>query len=261
MADYEAQIHCPNHHDELLTNFCCIKKCLTALCPECIDEHNKRHRQENVFPEIDTVKRVRGMCVKQVTNAMTVIEEELGRVKKFSSMSADDILGEAERELSAARKTMHKCVDEFFDSILDDYAERIRKDISKTYDFKELEDELKTLMLELRDLDDKLRSRDMLNAMRKTCSLDMSEVILTYQEKVQRHVDRRLKLPIDVDFSEKHKRDFLNDLGKYVRILEKEIGISMPENERNRLQNYVLKIANDETTSYFSKKFKNTSPY
>lgn len=256
MADYDTYLQCPQHHDEHLTNFCCIKKCLTALCPECIDDHNKRHKMESVFPEIDTIKRVKVMCSKQIHNAVNVLEEELSRVKKFASMSADDILSEAERDLSSARKAMHKSIDDFYDQILEDYADKIKQNISKTYDFRELEDELKTLLLELNALDDQLRSKDMLNAMRKTCSLDMAEVVLTYQEKVQRQVDKRLSLPIDVDFSEKDKRDFNNDLSKYIRIKNKDIGISMPEMERTRLNNAVLKMTNDETASYFSRKFK-----
>ena len=213
---------------------------------------------EGVFPEIDTIKRVKNMSQKQIQNAVNVLEEELSKVKRFSSMSADDILSEAERDLSAARKGMHKSIDEFYDSILEDYADKIKQNISKTYDFKELEEELKILLLELHSLEDQRRSKDMINAMRKTCSLDMQELVLTYQEKVQRQVDKRLSLPIDIDFSEKDRRDFHNDLGKYVRIKNKDIGISMPEVERTRIHNAVLKMTNDETTSYFSKKFKDS---
>lgn len=256
MSEYEASLICPHHPEEALTNFCCIKKCLTALCPECIDDHNKRHKMENVFPEIDTIKRVKIMCTKQVVNAIGVLEEELARVKKFSSMSADDILSEAERDLSAARKAMHKSIDDFFDSILEDYADKIKQNINRTYDFKDLEDELKILLSELQTLEDQMRTKEVLSAVRKTCSLDMTEVVLTYQDKVQKQVDKRLSLPIDIDFSDKDKRDFHNDLGKYIRLKNKDIGISLPEVERNRLQNVMLKMTNDETNSYFSKKFK-----
>ena len=256
MSDFENLMQCPNHREEHLTNFCCIKKCLTALCPECIDDHNKRHKSENVFPEIDTIKRVKTMCVKQIQNAVAVLEEELARVKKLGSMSADDILSEAERDLSAARKAMHKSIDDFYDGILEDHATKIKNSIKTTYDFKELEEELKVLLLELHSLEDQMRTKDMLNSIRKTCSLDMKEVVLTYQEKVQKQVDRRLSLPIDVDFSEKDKREFHNDIKKYVRIKNKDIGISLPDVERNRQQNVALKLTSDETMSYFSKKFK-----
>jgi len=258
MSDYESHLICPHHPEEALTNFCCIKKCLTALCPECIDDHNKRHKMENVFPEIDTIKRVKTMCSKQVLNAIGVLEEELTRVNKFSSMSADDILSEAERDLSTARKSMHKCIDDFYDTILEDYADRIKQNITKTYDFRDLEDELRVLLTELHSLEEQMRTKEMLSALRKTCSLDMTEVVLTYQEKVQKQVEKRLSLPIDVDFSEKDKRDFHNDLGKYIKLKNKDIGISMPDFERSRLQNVLLKMTNDETTSYFSKKFKDS---
>ena len=149
-------------HEEYYTNFCCIKKCLVALCPECIDDHNKRHKLENVFPEIDTLKRVKNMCAKQISNAVNVLEEELGRVRKFSSMSADDILGEAERDLSAARKAMHRSIDDFFDGILEEYQDKVRDDISKTYDFRELEEELRILLHELHTLEEQLNTREML---------------------------------------------------------------------------------------------------
>ena len=248
---------CPQH-GEYFTNFCCIKKCLTALCPECIDDHNKRHKIENIFPEVDTLKRVKAMCTRQISNAINVLDEELARVKKFGNMSADDILNDAKRDLSTARHAMHKCIDDFYDSILSEYTDKIKQNISRTYDFKEMEEELRLLLLELRTLDDHLRGKEMLNAMRKTCSLDMAEVVYTYQEKVQTQVEKRLTLPIDVDFSEKDKREFHQDLSKYIRLKNKDIGISMPEVEKHRLQEAVLKMSTDETISYFSKKFKNS---
>ena len=181
MADQEVYMTCPQH-GEYFTNFCCIKKCLTALCPECIDDHNKRHKMENIFPEVDTLKRVKAMCNKQIINATNVLEEELSRVKKFTNMSADDILSDAKRDLSVARNAMHKSIDDFFDSILEEYTEKIKQNITRTYDFKELEEELRLLLLELRTLDDQLRGKEMLSSIRKTCSLDMADVVFTYQE-------------------------------------------------------------------------------
>ena len=246
---------CPQH-GEYFTNFCCIKKCLTALCPECIDDHNKRHKIENIFPEVDTLKKVKAMCTKQILNAVNVLEEETARVKKFSNMSADDILNDARKDLSTARAAMHKSIDDFYDSILEEYTEKIRQNISRTYDFRELEEELRLLLLELRALDDQMRGKEMLTSLKKTCSLDMADVVLTYQDKVQRQVEKRLSLPIDVDFSEKDKREFHNDLTKYIRLKNKDIGITMPEVERNRLQEAIYKMSTDETNSYFSKKFK-----
>ena len=247
---------CPIHPTEQLTNLCCNKSCLTALCPECIDDHNKKHKLDTVFPEIDTIKRVKTMCVKQIQNAVNVLQEELSRVKKFSSMSADDILAEAERDLSAARKAMHRSIDDFYDAILEDYASKIKQNITKTYDFKDLEEELRQLVVELRSLEDQFKGRDLISAIRKTTSLDMNEIVITYQERTQAQMEKRLSLPIDVDFSEKDKRDFLNDLGKYIRLRNKDIGINLPEGERNRVQQNILKLATDETSSYFTKKFK-----
>ena len=151
-------IPCSLHREEVFTNFCCLKTCLTPLCPECIDDHNKSHKMNGEFPEIDTLRRVKNMCCKQVTHGIDVIEEELSRLERYNNMSIDDIINEGTAEMNAAKQKMHRIIDGYFDAIEQDYANKIKLNVGKFFDFKDLIEELMCLLGELKRLDTQLES-------------------------------------------------------------------------------------------------------
>ena len=51
--------YCLEHPNEQITNFCQSLECLIALCPDCIDNHNRLHKMNGTFPEIDSIKNVK----------------------------------------------------------------------------------------------------------------------------------------------------------------------------------------------------------
>lgn len=254
------QIVCNNHRDEIITNFCCLKTCLTPLCPECIDNHNKQHKTHAEFPEIDTLRRVKVMCTKQVNHGINVIEEELSRLEKYNNMSIDDIVNEGTAEMNAARQKMHRIIDQYFDAIEQDYANKIKLNVGKFFDFRDLIEELELLLGELKRLDSQLESNQLIDAIRRVSSLDMREMTITYQSKVDEILDRRLKLPVSVVFNDNDARNFKNDLDKYVRVQEKKIGISK-DSVTDRIHSRNLRLENDEANAYFERKFKQSNNY
>jgi hypothetical protein len=209
-------IPCSIHRDEVYTNFCCTT--LTPLCPECIDDHIKAQKMNGVLPEIDTLRRVKTMCTKQVHHGIDVIEEELSRLERYNNMSIDDIINEGTTEMNNARQKMHRIIDGYFDAIEQDYANKIKLNVGKFFDFKDLIEELMCLLGELKRLDSQLESNQLIESIRRVSSLDMKDMTITYQSKVDESLDRRLKLPISVVFTDNDARSFQNDLNKYVRV-------------------------------------------
>ena len=248
---------CDIHRNEVITNFCCLKNCLTPLCPDCIDEHNKMHKGNRQFPEVDTLRRVKTMCCKQTTHGIQVIEEELGKLMKYQNMSLEDKIGEGIKDLDVARKLMHEEIDHYFAKLEKEYADIIRRNSSKLFDFKDLIDELHTLLSEMRDLDNQLNSNQLIQGIKRTCSLNMKDLVVTYETRVENALDKVINLPVDVEFSDEDAQGFRRDLEKYVQLKSKPIGIERdPRNSYNNHMSNQLKLTMDETDRYFERKFK-----
>ena len=250
-------LRCPRHTSEEYTNFCCIKYCLTALCPECIDDHNKDHKLRGEFPEIDTLKRVLKMCVKQIMTSLTVVEEELNRIKRFSNMSMDQIIQELNKEIESSRANMHKAVDAFYQDLVTDYETNLKKSLSKTFNFKDLEKELKMAHEELETLDYQLKTdKFLVEAVKRVCSLDMSRFVLFYQEKVQKVLGQGFILPFEINFKERDFPTMHNFLSQYVVMKQKMVGVSNQDLEQHRQRDINLKLENEEAARYFNSKLK-----
>ena len=249
-------LQCHIHKDEIYTNFCCTS--LTPLCPECIDDHIKAYKAKGIFPEIDTLRRVKRMCCKQVDHGINVITEELGRLEQYNNMSVDDIIDDGTAEMNAAREKMHQVIDEYFNVIQQEYVSGIKHNVGKFFDFRDLIDELECLLGELKRLEKQLDSNQLIDAIKRVSSLDMREMTVTYQNKVDEILDRRLKLPMAVVFTESDIRNFQKDLSKHVRIQEKKIGI-LKDDVHSRVHNRNVRLENDEADAYFKRKFKSNN--
>ena len=248
-------LQCHIHKDEIYTNFCCVKNCLTPLCPECIDDHIKEHRMKGEFPEIDTLRRVKRMCSKQVNHGIETITEELDRLEQYNDMSVDEIIEKGSQELSATRDKMHKVIDHYFNNIQQEYVSSIKLNIGKFFDFGDLMEELECLLGELRRVEEELESTNLIEGIQRVSSLDMKQMVLTYQEKVDEVLDRRLKVPLDVVFTDDDLRSFEMDLGKYVRVRNKKLKI-LKDEEEGRASSRYAQLASDEARYHFERKFR-----
>lgn len=58
----QSLFYCQTHSEEQITNFCCLKNCYQPLCPDCIDNHIKNHKQNGQVPEVDIISRIKKFC-------------------------------------------------------------------------------------------------------------------------------------------------------------------------------------------------------
>jgi hypothetical protein len=256
-VDYSRGMRCKVHPSEELTNFCCIKHCLTPICPECIDNHNKDHKAKGEFPEVDTFKRVINMCLKQVSTASNTVEEELKRINKFSKLDVEEIVEDAAKEIQIAQQNLHKAIDTFFEEILAEYEANIRKSFSQSFDLRPLQKELQLAREELESLDAQLRSgreKYTADSVRRVIAIDMSRFVVFYQEKVRQGLGKGMILPFDVVFTQNDQPEFHNFLKRYLVQKARMIGVSDKDLERTALHHRQLKLQNDEAANYFERK-------
>ena len=257
-SQQDTYLACHKHKNEEYTNFCCIKYCLSALCPDCIDEHNKDHKKKGEFPEFDTLKRMHAMCLKQVQGAEGVVQEEIRRLSRLSSMSIDQIILDAKRELSESKGKIYRSIDVFYDEIMAGYEETVRKAMKQSFDFRDVERELAMALEELKSLETELNSdKHLVSSIKRVCTLDMMKFIKYYQERVRKSIGNELYLPFDVQFNERDYPDMISFLKRYLRYKHTNVSLNERELQMNHYRRDHLSLQDQEANQYLENKLKN----
>lgn len=253
--DQTPSITCPKHTAEIYTNYCCVNTCLTPLCPDCIDDHNKNHKNNGVFPEVDTLGRVKFMCAKQIDYAVKVLEAELQTVIQHQSFTTGDWMNLAKKNLDVAKMRMQQLIEQYFADLLKTYQEELGQ-LEGRFNFKPIREDLEVILRELKLVDNQLKGQQVFQGIRSTVSLDLKALVKTYQTKVEDALDISHNIPIDVDFSEEDCREFRKDLQKYISINRTAVSLNRDPNSRNRIAKTEIELQNSDTQHYFKTKFR-----
>ena len=126
-----SDFYCGIHKDETITNYCCLMDCQTPLCPECIDEHNKRHRMNSIYPEIDTLNRVSKMCEKKSTLVIDELRAMLERLNSTQCLDVDSVQNRAFKDLEAMKQRIIDQVSSFFNNLYEDFSTKLNGSVKK----------------------------------------------------------------------------------------------------------------------------------
>ena len=105
--------------------------CQTPLCPECIDEHNKRHKLNGVFPEIDTLNRVVAMCEQKSGLVVEELQEMLSRLDSASTVDVEDIQTVAYNDLEMMKNKLIDQINIFFTNLYEDFSSKLTTSTQK----------------------------------------------------------------------------------------------------------------------------------
>jgi hypothetical protein len=176
-------------------------------------------------------------------------------------MSVDQILDDARQEFAASKKHLQRSIDLFFEDILAEYEESVQQGLKTTFDFKDIEKELRMAREELASLDTELKTEKYLvEAVKRVCSLDVGKFVLFYQERVRGSLGQGLVLPFEMRFSERDYPDMVAFLKAFLKPKQRVAGIAEREREldASKRRDVVLRLQNDEASQYFAKKIKHT---
>ena len=125
------QFYCSIHQDDLITNYCCLLGCQTPLCPECIDQHNKKHKNNGVFPEIDTLTRVSKMCEKKSSLVIDELQDMIKRLDSLSGVDSESMKHKARNDLDNMKNKIIQQISVFFDNLYQDFESKISGSMKK----------------------------------------------------------------------------------------------------------------------------------
>lgn len=250
--DKGLKIFCEDHPAEIITNFCCIMDCLKPLCPECIDYHNKYHKQNQQYPEIDTLRNVKINCSKKVKAAILSLAQELEKLEVKYMINPQDIIDEGLETLKRCRERALQLVNAFFDSLEANYKRKLNESIFRGHDYNSIFEKIKNLIQELEFLQNNLESgSNTINVIKKICLLDLKTLLDKHKLDIQQLIESRSFMTTEIMVNETRLSIIESELSKYVFFNDPKQG--------KLSQSFVLNNSNPNKLSFQENSFSNNN--
>lgn len=217
--DKGLKIFCEDHPSEIITNFCCILDCLKPLCPECIDYHNKFHKQNQQYPEIDTLRNVKINCSKKVKAAIISLTQELEKLELKYMINPQEMIDEGLENLKRCREKVLQMVNAFFDNLEVMYKRKLNETIFKGHDYTTIFDKIKNLIQELEFLQTSLESgNNTMSVIKKICLLDLKTLLDKYKAEIQELIESRTIISTEIMVNDSRLSVIESELAKYASL-------------------------------------------
>lgn len=241
------RVFCDKHPQELVTNFCCGIDCLKALCPECIDVHNKFHRQNQLFPEIDSIKNVKRSCSKKIKAGINVLTQELEKLELKYLVNPQDVIDDGIEQIRRSKEKVIQMVNTFYEGFEAEYKRSLNEYVFKGQDFNTLFEKIRNFINELEYFLAHLESNQALTIIRKVCLLDLKTLIDKYKLDIQGLIEVKMNKNVEVITNESKIRALETELRKIIRL------------QQNSLPEYASQYSYKPASSVRSK-FNESSP-
>ncbi|CAD8064991.1 unnamed protein product [Paramecium primaurelia] len=120
------KIPCLYHKGNILTNFCSCIQCLLPLCPQCVEEHIIKHRDEKTQNKIECLENVLNTVYKDVVQETNFfaksyldLENNVVRMAGANNITID--------KLNKIQERIIKVVEQFFKSLINDVENKQKK--------------------------------------------------------------------------------------------------------------------------------------
>lgn len=247
---------CQTHKGERITNFCCLRTCLTPLCPDCIDEHNKKHQNERTHPEIDTLKRVQGMCANKMDFVGNNLDEFLNKLNSATNLDLETSVQKTVQDLETIRKRLIDQINSYFKALQEEYIAKTQAAMNAIPDFKDLKAKIEGIMEEASNIRSNLENNNSFEAIKCTINLDSDALFQNVEKWIADAMATMIVLPTHLVFKDNYSGEFFAELKNIVRLDSKEVKLVTNERQLN------LKVSQRDdksqglVKSYFDSKFK-----
>jgi len=220
----DSTIACEEHPHEPITNFCFAS--LRALCPSCIDYHNKMMKQNNMFPEIDTIRNVKINCVKKCQGAIATLQAELQNLDGQLIFNPKTIIEEGIFEIRRARDRLIAFINKYVETIEIEYERSITEAVAKATNYSDVGEKIQSLIRELEHLMYNVDSPACVPTVKKICMIDLKALLEKFRTDVRHTLNVRENLASnfsEITIDESLFPDVTEMIQRYLSIGRKEI--------------------------------------
>lgn len=220
---------CAAHPDEPVTNFCCIWNCLEALCPDCIDGHNKQHRARGEFPEVDTLSRVQCMCRAKLDCLLARLQQLLARLHSAVGIDLEQLIARSLGELEQQRLLLLEQVNAFFQSLREEFAAGVRGRSVPQAGSDALRERIARIAEEVESLRCNLDTPRTLEAIASAMRIDADKIEQCFAAQVGEALSRSVALPVQLLVRDEGFGQLLAELRRSVAIEKRELKLVVRE--------------------------------
>lgn len=251
------QFDCPSHKGEIITNYCCLRQCLSPLCPDCIDDHNKKHQSERTLPEIDTLRRVQMMSANKLDLIGKMLEDFLSKLNSATNIDIEGTIQSSLQDLENIRKKLIDQINAYFKALQDEYISKSQSAVSNIPDFRELKGKIRSLVDEVGGIRNNLENQNCFDAIRTTINLDEEGLKNNVNSWVTDAISTIITLPTHLVYKENLNSEFIKVLASMVTLDSKEVKLISNQQQLSARASMVDDKESGRVRSYFGVKFKN----
>ncbi|CAD8138525.1 unnamed protein product [Paramecium octaurelia] len=206
---------CSNHPTEQFTNFCQNPECLKPLCPECIESHTKYHQQVQTSADIDSFKNVKQQCLKKISTGIQEIQKIIQDADQYGLSDIDD---QTIREIRKGKEIAITLVTEHFSSLEEQYKSFLDQQSNSQQTFNQLQESIKNTMNELEHLNVGLESSNLIQFIKKICTMDLKKTLLKYKKTMKNLQNKSATQQIMVQLNQANIQHIQAALNNYAKL-------------------------------------------
>ena len=209
----ELILTCEKHPSQIITHICCLDSCLSPLCVKCMKSHNLYHKQENVFPELETIEDVREFCCEKLMFLIENYNKELEKIKCVNSTDKPD---QNLQKLSFYREKMIAFVNSYFNEIEKEYEKRIQFLMNDSYSFGSLVDYFRKMITGLEEYLQEIKYKCSLETLQHILVVDYQQEFDNMKAKNEELCDHFASQKVSLVFDETRIQKILEEVQKIV---------------------------------------------
>lgn len=249
-----ARVMCAKHPEELISNICCLRRCLAPLCPDCIDSHIKEHTSKGEIVTVDTLGRLKRKSSQFLGAISRSLEDDYNLLNSSMGVDFDQLIAKALQELNSFKTKMMEQIGSFFRRLEEEFTTHLRASSKDNHNPRELKTKLSSIIEELKTIQNNIESPALFDSVNMTVRMDAKALLDKFHQETDEVISRSLILPIQLSF-EDYSRELENLLSKMVKVENREVSavsnIAYLNQMRQRRDETELQTLNE----YFLTKF------
>jgi len=207
----ELILTCEKHPSQVVTHICCLDSCLSPLCVKCMKSHNLYHKQENVFPELETIEDVREFCCEKLLFLIENYNKELEKIKSVNSPGKPD---QNLQKLAFYREKMINFINNYFNDLEKEYEKRIQFLMNDSYSFGSLIDYFRKMIKGLEEYLQEIKYKCTLETLQQILVADYQQEFDNMKAKNEELCDHFSSQKTTVMFDESKIQHILQEVEK-----------------------------------------------
>lgn len=249
-----SKVTCPQHPEETISNFCCIRSCLRPLCPDCIDDHISEHAEKGQKATVETLNRLKNKSDVLLSSVTKILESDLALLNNETGLDFEEIKSKSIDELRKFKAKVMEQVNLYFVSLEREFEEKLSQVKKEAPETTGLKSNLSKITDYLKALRSNLDTSELFESINSCVRMDVKPMLEKYHGLIDDAILRSVQLPIHFDYDPNFS-GLNHELQKVVRISNKDVKLATNHDYLMEMKQRRTDDTAMEAAEYFMKRF------